>query len=199
MRATAPPTLPMPTRPRVLPSSSEPEKLFLSQAPAFMEASARGISRARANIRPTASSAAASALPPGVFSTRIRRSVAAFTSMLSTPAPARPITFSDFPASIICRLACVAERTTSPTASPTAAARSAGGSPVFTTSSSSGNRPNSSIPSFAIESATNTFIFAMGQGVAPGGHLCKPSRPGPQPRRARGVPRTSGSAPAKRV
>ena len=46
----------------------------------------------------TASSPAASALPPGVFSTRILRSEAAFTSMLSTPAPALPMTLSDLPA-----------------------------------------------------------------------------------------------------
>ena len=67
------------------------------------------------------------------------RSEAAFTSMLSTPAPARPITFSDAPAAMTSRVACVAERTTSPAASPSSAMSCPRAGPVFTTSSSSGN------------------------------------------------------------
>ena len=120
------PTWPHPIRPSVLPRISIPLKLFLSHFPAFIEASARGRSRARANIIAIASSPAASALPPGVFRTTILRSEAAFTSMLSTPAPALPMTFSALPAVMISRVACVAERTTRPRASPISAASFSG-------------------------------------------------------------------------
>ena len=58
-----------------------------------MLSAACGILRASANIRPMASSAAAAALPCGVLMTRMPFSVAALTSMLSTPTPARPMIF----------------------------------------------------------------------------------------------------------
>ena len=52
----------------------------------------RRCARARASIRPTVCSAAATVLPPGALTTTTPWRVAASTSMLSTPTPARPTT-----------------------------------------------------------------------------------------------------------
>ena len=51
-------------------------------------------------MRATASSAVDTVLPPGEFMTRTPRRVAAARSTLSTPTPARPMTFRFFAASI---------------------------------------------------------------------------------------------------
>ena len=59
-------------------------------------------------------SAAAIVLPPGVFMQTIPRRVAASTSTLSSPTPARPITSSAEPASITSAVTWLALRTTSP-------------------------------------------------------------------------------------
>jgi len=58
-------------------------------------------------------------LPPGVFMTTTPRSVAACTSTLSTPTPARPTTRSFGAASMTFRVTFVSERTTIATASAT--------------------------------------------------------------------------------
>ena len=68
-------------------------KRFFSHLPAWVEASACGICRARANIIAMACSAVVIELPKGVFITMTPRAVAAATSTLSTPIPARPMTF----------------------------------------------------------------------------------------------------------
>ena len=73
-----------------------------------------GIQRAAAKSSPRACSAAARVFPSGALTTRIPRRVAAFTSMLSTPTPARPTTRSRRPASSTWAVTWVAERTTSP-------------------------------------------------------------------------------------
>jgi len=87
---------------------------FFSHLPAWVEASAAGIWRARANIMATACSAVVMEFPKGVFITTIPLEVAAGMSTLSTPIPARPITFS-WPAAAITSLsALVAERTARP-------------------------------------------------------------------------------------
>ena len=65
-----------------------------SHLPAWVERSASGIWRASAIISEMACSAVVMELPKGVFITMMPLAVAAFTSMLSTPMPARPITFS---------------------------------------------------------------------------------------------------------
>ena len=172
MRATAPPTLPMPTSPSVLPSSSEPEKLFLSQVPAFIEASARGISRARANIRPTASSAAASALPPGVFEHEDPPlGGGRHVDVVDARRPARPITFSAFPASITCaaRLRGRAHHEADRVAEGGRELRGRQARLHHQLQLGELRRTPRS-PSFAIESATNTFIFAM-QGVYRSVHI----------------------------
>jgi hypothetical protein len=67
------------------------EKLFLSQTPCFIEASAAGRRRASASICAMASSATLMLLAPGAFITTMPRALAASTSTLSTPVPARAI------------------------------------------------------------------------------------------------------------
>ena len=91
--ATIAPMLPQPMTPSVLAVSSTPMKRFFSHLPAWVEASACGIWRASANIIAMACSAVVIELPNGVFITITPRAVAAGTSTLSTPMPARPITF----------------------------------------------------------------------------------------------------------
>ncbi len=66
--------------------------LLRDHSPRFKDASAAATRRARANISASECSAAATALPPGALTTTMPRAVAAATSMVSTPAPARPIT-----------------------------------------------------------------------------------------------------------
>ena len=87
-------------------------KRFFSHLPACVDASAAGISRASANISAIACSAVVIELPNGVFITMMPRAVAAGISTLSTPMPARPMTFQ--PACVgehLCRhLACRADR-----------------------------------------------------------------------------------------
>ena len=86
--------LPQPITPSVLPVISTPMKRFFSHLPAWVEASAAGIWRASANISAMACSAVVIELPNGVFITMMPLAVAAGMSTLSTPMPARPITFS---------------------------------------------------------------------------------------------------------
>ncbi len=68
-------------------------KRFFSHLPAWVDASAAGIWRASANIIAIACSAVVIELPNGVFMTITPFAVAAGMSTLSTPMPARPITF----------------------------------------------------------------------------------------------------------
>ena len=68
--------------------------------------------RASATRSPTACSAAETTVDSGAFATTIPRRVAASTSTLSTPTPARPITFSFAPRSISSAVSFVAERIT---------------------------------------------------------------------------------------
>ena len=66
--------------------------------------------RARASSNPIVCSAAETTFAPGAFATTIPFRVAASTSTLSTPTPARPITRSRVPFSIRSALSFVAER-----------------------------------------------------------------------------------------
>ena len=61
-----------------------------------------------------ACSAVVMELPKGVFMTMMPLAVAAFTSMLSTPMPARPTTLSLLAAAITFSVTLVAERTARP-------------------------------------------------------------------------------------
>ena len=64
--------------------------------------------------------------PPGVFITTIPRRVAAATSMLSTPTPARTIALSRGWPSRTSAVSCVPERITIPSASSSAMRKPAG-------------------------------------------------------------------------
>src|SRR5262249_2590313 len=100
--------------PSVLLVISTPMKRFFSHLPACVEASACGICRASASIRVIACSAVVIELPNGVFITMTPRAVAAGMSTLSTPMPARPITFRLFASPRILDVTLVAERIASP-------------------------------------------------------------------------------------
>jgi hypothetical protein len=63
-----------------------------------------------ASSSPTVCSAAEMTVDSGAFATRIPLRVAASTSTLSTPTPARPITFRSAARSISSPVSCVAER-----------------------------------------------------------------------------------------
>ena len=126
------PMLPRPITPSVLPAISVPMYFFFSQIPCFMLAAACGIFRASANMRPMASSAAAAAFPCGVLMTRTPFSVAALTSMLSTPTPARPMILSLPGLARVAAVILLAERMPMPWYSPITAASSSGFMPVLT-------------------------------------------------------------------
>src|SRR5438128_1580861 len=105
--------LPRPTTPRILSRSSKPRKRERSQRPALTAWSAWGMWRARASIIAIVCSVAAIVLPEGALTTRTPARVAASTSMLSTPAPARPITLRRVPAWITLASTLVSLRTMS--------------------------------------------------------------------------------------
>ncbi len=109
---TSYPTRPKPITPRTLPFTSTPMYFFRSHLPDFIEPFAAGILREMLSSIPMVCSAAEIVLADGAFTTSIPRSVAVSTSMLSTPTPARPITFKRVPASIISFVAFVPLRTT---------------------------------------------------------------------------------------
>ena len=115
---TIEPTLPQPITPSVLLVISTPMKRFFSHFPAWVEVSACEICRASASISVIACSAVVIELPNGVFITMMPLAVAAGMSTLSTPMPARPITFRFFACSKIFGVTLVAERIASPSKSP---------------------------------------------------------------------------------
>ena len=92
--ATSWPMRPKPTMPSTLSASSTPANRLRSHRPWVSAACAWGMLRAIASSRPRACSAAATMFEPGALATMIPRRVAAATSTLSTPVPARPMTFS---------------------------------------------------------------------------------------------------------
>ena len=100
--------------PRVFSDNSVPVNFERSHLPAFMEAVAAAVLRAAASMRHMVCSAAETTLDSGALHTMTPRSVAASRSMLSTPTPARPMTFSFSPASMTSRVTVVALRTIRP-------------------------------------------------------------------------------------
>ena len=129
--ATSCPMRPRPTRPSVLPRSSMPVSFFLSHTPRFIVASAAGTDRASDSISASACSATLTLLAPGAFMTTIPRALAAGTSTLSTPVPARAITRRFGAAAMSASSTVVALRTTSASALARSRARSAGARPAF--------------------------------------------------------------------
>ena len=113
-------------RPRVLPCSSTPSHLDRSHLPATRAAWAWGMLRAWASSRAMACSAADRMFDWGALTTMTPRSVAAATSTLSSPMPARPTTTRSVPAASTSAVTVVAERMTRAWAPTTAATSSSG-------------------------------------------------------------------------
>ena len=106
------PDAPEPEDDERLPSSSTPPHAERSQMPCLSAACACGMLRARAASSPIVCSAAEVTVDSGAFATTIPRLVAAATSTLSTPTPARPITLRRSARSIRSPVSFVAERIT---------------------------------------------------------------------------------------
>ena len=106
--------------PRVLPYSSAPWKRLRSQRPSRRAKWAWGMLRAWARIRATVCSAAEITFDWGAFTTMIPSRVAAATSTLSRPMPARPTTLRSRPASSTSASTLVADRTTRASTPPIA-------------------------------------------------------------------------------
>src|SRR3954447_3823758 len=172
--ATIEPMLPQPIRPRVLPASSTPTKRFFSHLPLCVDRSAWGISRASANSIAIACSAVVIEFPNGVFITTIPRALAAGTSIVSTPIPARPMTCSrGSPASIAPALTLVELRTARPSYSPMMALSSSGVSPGF----SSAEIPRSRKIVTARESIVSAIKTLTGSAT---NYLPRPVEPRPE-------------------
>src|SRR6266545_4304505 len=91
--ATMAPTRPTPTMPSVLPASSTPWKRSRAHVPPFRDAVAAGMFRTCARSRAIVCSAAETMFDCGAFTTITPLRVAASTSTLSRPIPARAMTF----------------------------------------------------------------------------------------------------------
>src|SRR4029453_6821505 len=122
--ATRAPTRPRPTMPRALPYSSDPWNRVRSQRPSRRAAWAWGMLRAWARISATVCSAAEITLDWGALTTMIPSRVAAATSTLSRPMPARPTTLRLRPPSSPSASTLVADRTTRASTPPMAASSS---------------------------------------------------------------------------
>ena len=105
---------PKPRMPSVFSYSSAPESFERSQRPSRSDWCARGTLRATASISAIVCSAAATMFDCGALATTMPRLVAASTSTLSTPMPARPTTFSLSARAIRSAVTWVAERISSP-------------------------------------------------------------------------------------
>src|SRR5690348_14130565 len=129
--ATIEPMLPQPMIPRVLPVISTPKNRFFSHLPACVDTSACGIWRASASIKVIACSAVVIELPKGVFITMMPFCVAAGISTLSTPMPARPMTFRFLAFSRTFGVTLVAERIARPSNCPISSASLSLSAPSF--------------------------------------------------------------------
>src|SRR5712691_6328434 len=138
--------------PSILPRISVPMKSDRVHSPRFTDASACGTERASANRSAIVCSAAATMFPRGALTTRMPLRVAAGTSMLSTPTPARPTTRRRRPASRTGAVTFVSLRTTRASNSGIRSISSASTS-LLTTVTSPARRSRSK-PSSASGSAT---------------------------------------------
>ena len=162
-RATSVPTRPIPTRPSVLPRSSLPMNFERVHSPARMLRSASTTRRMTARASVIACSAAATMFPSGAFTTYTPRAVAAGTSMLSTPTPARPTTARRGAASRTFAVTFVSLRTTSASTSPRRSTSSGSLSPVVCRTSQRAR--SSARPSSARGSATWTTLRLAAVGL----------------------------------
>ena len=188
-RATSPPMRPAPTSPRVLRLSSTPASPGVFQVIPRTDRSAATTFRASARMRAKVSSAAETVLPAGAFRTGMPRSVAASRSMLSTPAPARPMTFRRGAASIRARVTRVALRTMTASARVIASSFSAGALSASQRTSKRSSPVRAPSPECETLSATPTtyrrpspLIAVLPQAAAPGVRAGPPpALPAPDP------------------
>src|SRR5438874_8661575 len=157
--------LPSPTRPSTLPRTSTPVNLERVHSPRLTEASAWGMLRAKAKRRPIVCSAAAMMLPRGALTTRMPLAVAAGTSMLSTPTPARPTTRRRLPASRTRAVTRVSLRTTS--ASNSGTSSTSWSSLCLVRTSTSPRARSRATPSSARGSATRIRSKTLGRHRRP--------------------------------
>src|SRR5919106_1018841 len=171
------PTRPSPITPRVLPWISTPWNRSRSQAPERRAALARGTFRASARRRAMVCSAAERMFDWGALTTMRPRRVAASTSTLSRPIPARAMTFRLDPASTTAASTRVCERTTRASYAPTASASPPAARSVRTSTSCSSRR--SSSPRSASGSVIRTLtappsgpapLLGRGEDLLGGGH-----------------------------
>ena len=141
--------------PSVFSYSSTPENFERSHLPAVSETYAWGMLRASASSSASVCSAAVTTLDCGALATTIPRLVAASTSTLSTPTPARPIARMLVALSISSAVSFVAERIRMPWYSPirSASCSSLQSKPRSTSKCSR----SSSTPESPIFSLTSTF------------------------------------------
>ena len=136
--ATSTPMRPRPTTPRVFSLSSTPVYLERFHSPFFRAVLACGMLRAVATSRPQASSAAVTMLEVGALTTITPALVAAETSTLSRPTPARATTRSFFAAAMASASTLVALRTRIASTSAMAGSSSARSAPLQCRISKSG-------------------------------------------------------------
>ncbi len=157
--ATRAPMRPRPTTPRVFSASSTPVYLLRFHSPFFNAALACGMLRAVATIRPQASSAAVTMLEVGALTTMTPALVAAETSTLSRPTPARATTLSFLAAAMASASTLVAERTRIASTSAMAGSSSARSAPLQWRISKSG--PSASTVAGDSSSAMSTTGFEL--------------------------------------
>ena len=155
--ATSWPMRPRPTTPTVLPKISVPENDDRFQVCSRSVASAAGIWRAADSSSASACSAALWMFDVGALTTSTPRAVAASTSTLSRPTPARATILSLGAAASTSASTVVAERTSSASASGTAASS-------FSRSGPSTQRTSTWSPSAAtVDSASLSAINTTGR------------------------------------
>ncbi len=156
--ATSWPMRPRPATPSVFPRSSLPRKRLLSQRLSFMARSAAGTERARDSISAQVCSATLMLLAPGALTTRMPRALAASTSTLSTPVPARAMIRSFGAADRRLAVTVVALRTSSASASARSWASVAAVLPVRASTSQPPSARSNSSAEAGRSSATTIFI-----------------------------------------
>ena len=157
--ATRTPMRPRPTTPRVFSLNSTPVYLLRFHSPFFSAALACGMLRAVAISRPQASSAAVTMLDVGALTTITAALVAADTSTLSRPTPARATTFSFLAAAMASASTLVALRTRIASTSAIAGRSSARSAPLQCRISKSG--PSASTVAGDNSSAISTAGFEL--------------------------------------
>ena len=131
----------------------------LSHSPRFIDASAAGTERASASISAMVCSATLTLLAPGAFMTTMPRALAASTSTLSTPVPARAISRSRGAASISDLVTRVALRTISASASARSPARASAVRPARASIVQPGSRSGATADSGSLSAMTIFMVW----------------------------------------